>query len=187
MTRWYEDIPIGGEFPLGTHTFSREEIVRFAAAYDPQYFHLDPDLAALSPFGGLVASGWHTASVGQRKMIDTIMVESERIRATGEVPGEAGPSPGIDKMVFLAPVRPCDTIAYRLLVKAKRPSKSLPGWGVMTYYMDGTNQDGVCVYTQDFVAFNKIRHPDLSFGQRLGLAIARLPFMGAIIRGRRQR
>ncbi|NOZ32352.1 MAG: dehydratase [Alphaproteobacteria bacterium] len=187
MTRWYEDIDVGSEFPLGEHTFTTGEIKRFAKSYDPQYFHLDGALAAQSQFGGLVASGWHTASMGHRKMVDTIMAEADQIRATGGVPGEAGPSPGIDKMDFLAPVRPDDTISYRLLVRAKRPSKSLPGWGVMTYFMDGTNQDGVTVYTQEFVAFNRIRRPNLTLGQRVGMFIAALPIVGPMIRTRRLR
>src|SRR5690606_33277949 len=64
MTRWFEDIVIDEAFSLGSHTFEQAEIIAFARQYDPQYFHLDPEAAKHSHFGGLVASGWHTVSVG---------------------------------------------------------------------------------------------------------------------------
>ena len=67
MTRWFEDIAVDEIFPLGSHDFTEAEIIRFGQLYDPQYFHVDPDAARHSHFGGLVASGWHTVSVGHRR------------------------------------------------------------------------------------------------------------------------
>lgn len=93
MTRWYEEITVGEEFAIGSHTFSQEEIIRFAKLYDPQYFHTDPELAQHSHFGGIIASGWHTASVGQRLMVEELFAEEERLKASGKSPGVAGPSP----------------------------------------------------------------------------------------------
>ena len=84
MTRWFEDITLNDTFPLGEHTFSAEEIIRFATLYDPQYFHTDPELAKHSHFGGLIASGWHTVSVGHRKMVDALFAEEERLRGLGQ-------------------------------------------------------------------------------------------------------
>lgn len=93
MTRWFEDITIDEPFPLGEHTFTEEEIIRFGKLYDPQYFHTDPEAARHSHFGGLVASGWHTVSVGHRKMVDALFAEEERLRGMGQEPGVSGPSP----------------------------------------------------------------------------------------------
>lgn len=131
MTRWFEDIVIGEPFPLGSHVFTEVEIIRFGKLYDPQYFHTDPEAAKSGPFGGLVASGWHTIAVGHRHMVDGLDAESERLRGLGEEPGIAGPSPGVDKVEFKLPVRPGDTITYDLVVTSKRASNSLPGWGVL--------------------------------------------------------
>ena len=79
-------------FPLGSHTFTAEEIIRFGKLYDPQYFHVDPEAAKHSHFGGLVASGWHTVTIGHRKMVDAIFAEEERIRA-GSARSPASPAP----------------------------------------------------------------------------------------------
>ena len=87
MTRWFEDIVINEVFPLGSHTFEADEIIRFATLYDPQYFHLDAEAAKHSHFGGLVASGWHTVSVGHRKMVDRLFAEEDVVRAEGGTPG----------------------------------------------------------------------------------------------------
>ena len=80
MTRWFEDLVIDEVFPLGSHTFSAEEIIRFAKLYDPQYFHIDPELAKHSHFGGIIASGWHTVSVGHRKMVDALCAIDKHVR-----------------------------------------------------------------------------------------------------------
>src|SRR5690606_15305892 len=131
MTRWFEDIVIDEVFALGSHTFAQDEIITFATIYDPQYFHLDPEQAKHSHFGGLVASGWHTVSVGHRKMVDALFAEEERLRAEGNEPGVSGPSPGVNSMVFKVPVRPGDTVSYELVVTGKRASNSIPGWGLL--------------------------------------------------------
>ena len=103
MTRWFEDIVIDEVFQLGSHTFNADEIIRFASLYDPQYFHLDAAAAQHSHFGGLVASGWHTVSVGHRKMVDALFAEEERLRGLGQEPGVSGPSPGVNSMDFKVP------------------------------------------------------------------------------------
>lgn len=157
MTRWFEDIVIGESFPLGSHTFTAEEIVRFATLYDPQYFHLDAAAAAESHFGGIVASGWHTVSIGHRMMVDALFAEEERLRGLGKEPGVSGPSPGVNKMDFKVPVRPGDTVSYVLVVTGKRHSNSIPGWGLLFNTVDATNQRGELVYHAEFVGFSKLR------------------------------
>lgn len=181
MTRWFENIIIDEVFDLGSHTFTQDEIIRFARAYDPQYYHVDPALAVHSHFGGLVASGWHTAAVGHRKMVDALKAEEDRLRALGEEPGVSGPSPGGSKIEFDAPVRPGDTIHYRLSVYDKRISNSIPGWGLLFNRMTATNQNGQQVYLSEFVGFSKRRDYKMPLKLRLLLALTKLPLIGPLL------
>ena len=183
MTRWYEDIVVGDSFPLGTHTFSAEEIVRFGTLYDPQYFHTDPEAAMHSHFGGLVASGWHTVTVGHRMMVDAIFAEEDRIRGLGEEPGVSGPSPGVNKMEFKAPVRPGDTVTYVLAVTGKRASNSIPGWGLLFNTISATNQRGELVYRAELVSFTKRRDYQMPLKLRFLSALTRVPGLRKLVRG----
>lgn len=178
MTRWYEDIVIDEVFELGTHTFEQEAVIDFAKKYDPQYYHIDPELAVHSHFGGLVASGWHTASVGHRKMVDALFAEEKRLRELGKEPGVSGPSPGGSRIDFPAPVRPGDTVSYQLSVTGKRPSNSIPGWGLLFNRMIGTNQHGDQVYFAEFVGFSKLRDYRMPLRLKLLLALTKLPVIG---------
>jgi acyl dehydratase len=157
MTRWFEDINAGEIFPLGEHSFTQDAIIAYASIYDPQYFHIDPQAAKHGPFGGIVASGAHTAMVGQRKMVDALFAEADRLRAAGQEPGVGGPSPGGKKIEFIAPVRPGDTLAYTLVTLGKRASNSIPGWGVLSNQITATNQRGELVYRAVFASFLKLR------------------------------
>jgi acyl dehydratase len=157
VTRWFEDIDLNEAFPLGAYTFTEAEIIRFGKLYDPQYFHTDPEAARHSHFGGLVASGWHTVTVGHRLMVDALFAEEERLRGIGEEPGVSGPSPGVNKMQFKAPVRPGDTVSYTLTVTGKRPSNSIPGWGLLFNQLDAVNERGELVYHAELVGFSKLR------------------------------
>lgn len=178
MTRWFEDITIDEPFPLGSHTFGVNEIVRFATLYDPQYFHIDPEAAAGSHFGGIVASGWHTVSVGHRKMVDALEAEEERLRGLGREPGVSGPSPGVNSMEFKAPVRPGDTVTYTLVVTGKRPSNSIPGWGLLFNRITAVNQHGELVYRAELVGFSKLRDYRMPLGLKLLQALTNLPLIG---------
>lgn len=182
MTRWYEEITVGEEFAIGSHTFSQEEIIRFAKLYDPQYFHTDPELAQHSHFGGIIASGWHTASVGQRLMVEELFAEEERLKASGKSPGVAGPSPGISAMQYTAPVRPGDTISYIMRVKSKRVSNSLPGWGVLATEITSTNQRGEAVYQAEIISFTKLRDYKMPLKLKLLLGLSKLPLLKSLIK-----
>jgi len=184
MTRWFEDIVIDEAFPLGSHTFTAEEIISFGSLYDPQYFHTDPDLARHSHFGGLIASGWHTVSVGHRKMVDALFAEEERLRALGQEPGVSGPSPGVSSMDFKAPVRPGDTVTYQLVVTGKRPSNSIPGWGLLFNRLTAINQHGDLVYQADLVGFSKRRDYRMPLKLKVLLALTKVPALGKLIRRR---
>ena len=181
MTRWFEDITVDEIFPLGSHDFTEAEIIRFGQLYDPQYFHVDPDAAKHSHFGGLVASGWHTVSVGHRHMVDALFAEEERLRSLGKEPGVSGPSPGVNKMEFKAPVRPGDRVTYTLVVTGKRPSNSIPGWGLLFNTIEAVNQRGEHVYHAELVGFSKLRDYKMPLTLRLLMALTRLPLLGKLL------
>lgn len=100
MSRYFEDIQVGETESFGHYVMEREEMVSFASQFDPQPFHLDDEAASESMFGGLVASGWHTASATMRMLVDGYFADS---RALGAV--------GVDELRFPAPVRPGDELS----------------------------------------------------------------------------
>ncbi|MCB1518681.1 MAG: dehydratase [Hyphomicrobiaceae bacterium] len=184
MTQWFENIEIGEKHTLGQHTFEHDEIVRFGTAYDPQYFHIDDDAAEHSHFDGIIASGWHTACVGHRLLVDAITQQTADLIEAGETPGEAGPSPGVNVMEFKTPVRPGDTITYTFWVEAKRVSNSLPGWGVLTEWIEAHNQNGELVYKVQFAGFVKRRDYTPKLSERLALFAAQNPLLRRFLSGR---
>jgi acyl dehydratase len=142
----FDRIALGEPRELGSHHFTIDEIKRFATAYDPQPFHLDEEAAAHSLFGGLCASGWHTAAAMMRAFVDFAGREAEQAKRRGEPRLRYGVSPGFDDLKWLKPVYPGDTIHFSGEVVAKRRSKSRPGWGILTLRTRGTNQNGEPVF-----------------------------------------
>lgn len=134
--RYLEDIAVGERRQLGKKTIGREEIVAFAREFDPQPFHLDEAAAARSHFGGLVASGWHTASVAMRLFVDGMVGE---IASMG--------SPGVDELRWLAPLRPGDTVSLQTEIVAVEPSRSRPDRGSVRVRYELTNQRDELVLT----------------------------------------
>jgi len=110
---YWEDFPVGRVFEYGSRTLSEREIIAFARDWDSQRYHVDPEAAKDTPYGGLIASGWHTGCVMMRLMCDAYLNESSCIG-----------SPGIDEWLFALPVRPGDTLRYRATVLVSRPSAS---------------------------------------------------------------
>lgn len=140
--KYFEDLVIGERTQIGSHTFHSDEIKAFALRFDPQLFHLDEDAAARTHFGGLCASGWHTAAQWMRLMVDYRKREAERMQARGEAVARLGPSPGFHDLKWLKPVYPGDTISYASQLLEKRVSASRPQWGIVTLLNTGTNQHG---------------------------------------------
>ena len=143
--RYFDDINVGDRMPLGTHTFTADDIKMFAAQYDPQTFHMDEAAAAKSHFGALCASGWHTIAVWMRLRVQYGQREDAERAARGEVIAKLGPSPGFRDLKWLKPVYAGDTIAYASEIAEKRASKSRPGWGLVFARNTGTNQKGETV------------------------------------------
>jgi acyl dehydratase len=129
-----------------------------------------------------VASGWHTVSVGHRRMVDALFAEEERLRAEGLEPGVSGPSPGVNSMVFKVPVRPGDTVSYELVVTGKRASNSIAGWGLLFNRLTATNQRGELVYRAEIVGFSKRRDYRMPLQQKLLLGLTRMPLIGRLLK-----
>ena len=106
----------------------------FATAYDPQSFHIDRDAAAQSMFGGLIASGWHTASLMMRLLAQGFLS-----------PASSLGSPGIDELRWLLPVRPGDRLSGRVTVLSAQPSRSKPDRGIVITLVEMRNQAGETV------------------------------------------
>ncbi len=150
---YFEDIQVGARTELGRHTFTAIEIKTFAQKFDPQPFHLDEAAAARSLYGGLIASGWHSAAIWMRLSMDYHRDADAARRARGEPVAELGLSPGFRELKWLAPVRVGDVIAYATEIVDKRVSRSKPGWGLITIRNTGTNQAGKLVISFVSTAF----------------------------------
>ena len=160
MMKFFDDIRVGDRIALGSHHFSAEEIKIFARQYDPQPFHVDEAEGVRSHFGALVASGWHTAALWMRKMVDYRKSEAEALRARGELVPLIGPSPGFRDMRWHKPVFVGDTVTYATEVIETRVSQSRPKWGLMGILNSGANQHGKPVIS--FVSTTFIERRDTS-------------------------
>ena len=135
MFEWHlEDFVVGQTFRSGRLTINEERIKRFAAEFDPQPFHLDPAAAQHTIFQGLAASGWHTAAVTMR-----LLVESE-FRPAGGIVGA-----GFDEIRWPRPVRPGDELRIESEVLEVRPSKSHPDRGLIKLRTTTLNQNSEAV------------------------------------------
>lgn len=122
------------EFP--PRKVSEDEIIAFAREYDPQPFHLDKEAAKRSLFGGLCASGWHTAGIMMRLLVDNMIGSAASMG-----------SPGVDQLRWVKPVRPDDTLFLKGEIIAVKPSQSKPDRGIVTMRHDTFNQDGALILT----------------------------------------
>jgi acyl dehydratase len=138
--RWFEDYVPGDVHEFGSVTVTEEEILSFAGRFDPQPIHVDPEYAADGPFGGLIASGWHTASLFMRMFTDHYLSKVASLA-----------SPGIDELRWTAPVRPGDTLRARVTVAEARASRSKPDRGLVRSDIAVLNQDDVTVLTMSAV------------------------------------
>lgn len=152
MSFW-DTLVVGSATEIGRYTFTREEIMRFAEKYDPQRFHLDENDAEGTLFGALCASGWHTAAVMMRMIVED---QNRRVKAYlsdgGALP-KLGPSPGAKNLRWIKPVYADDTLTYRQTLVAKRKSASKPGWGIIETKVEAMNQHREPVFSMDGAAF----------------------------------
>jgi acyl dehydratase len=144
---YFDDVKVGDRMELGSYTFTPESIVAFARQFDPQPFHLDDEAGRKSLFGGLAASGWHTAAVWMKLMVARRLEENAGRIARGEKPVLAGPSPGFRDLKWHKPVLAGDTVTYASEIRNVRESASRPQWGLIEMFSTGTNQRGELVYS----------------------------------------
>jgi len=131
---FFDDLPVGYKFETGARRVGADDITGFARQWDPQPFHIDRDAAAESPYGGLIASGFHT------------LLTAFTLTLEADVWNEASMgSPGMDELRWRHPVRPDDTLRVHAEVVAATPSASRPDRGRTTIRYDVYNQDDVLV------------------------------------------
>lgn len=118
---FFEDLTPGRWFDLGVVTVDADEMVAFARRFDPQWYHIDEELARQSHHGGLIASGFYTVSLFMRAYVDHVLSRAA-----------ADASPGLEELRWLAPVRAGDRLAVRLDVMGSKPSTARPGLGTVT-------------------------------------------------------
>jgi acyl dehydratase len=134
MTKYFEDFVVGEQVELGSVAVTESAIIDFATQFDPQPFHVDPEAARASPFGGLIASGWHTCSLYMRLLADGLLADSS-----------SQGSSGMEELRWLAPVRPGDELTARYTVLDVQPSAKKPERGTVTFRSEMLNQDGIVV------------------------------------------
>jgi acyl dehydratase len=126
--RYFEDYPVGSVALYGPIVVDEAEVIEFGRKYDPQEFHVDPVRAAKGPFGGVIASGWHTGSMMMRVLVD---------RYLSHVAGMG--SPGMDELRWPAPVRPGDRLYVRITVIEAKQSSSKPDRGLVRILVEVVN------------------------------------------------
>src|SRR5437660_8322135 len=146
--RYWEDYVSGTVHELGSLVVDQADVIAFGQRFDPQPFHTDPDVARRSIYGGLIASGWHTAALTMRLLVDHYL---SRTASLG--------SPGIDELRWLQPVRPGDRLSVRVTVLEIRRSRSKPQQGIIRSQVEVLNQAGDVVMSLNAVNFMLCRDP----------------------------
>jgi acyl dehydratase len=134
---YFEDIEPGLKSSFGRYEVTRDEVIEFATKYDPQAFHLSDEAAAQTYFGRLSASGWHTAAMMMRMLVDNM----------SDIQQAGLGSPGIDELRWLKPVYPGDILRIETEILDKRPSRSRSDMGSFRNLATVYNQDDIAVMT----------------------------------------
>ena len=145
--RYFEDYVPGSVHEFGGVPVEESEIIEFAKRFDPQEFHTDPEAAARGPFGGLIASGWHTTALMMRMLVDSYLS-----------PASSLGSPGVDELRWPRPVRPGDTLRVRATVLEAKRSRSKPDRGMVRTLTEVLNQNGEVVMTVNAMTLIRCRN-----------------------------
>ena len=145
--RYFEDFKPGDVMTHNGISLSEDEILEFASKYDPQPFHTDPAAAAQTIYGGIIASGWQTASTTMRMMYESFIKDSSSMG-----------SPGLDSIRWLIPVRPGDVLTLRVTVQETRRSRSKPDRGIVISNTETLNQHGEVVMTFSCMSMYRCRN-----------------------------
>ncbi len=134
--RYFESYRPGSVFESGSIAVTEEEVLEFGRRFDPQVFHTDPVAARETEYGGLIASGWHTAALMMRLYSDHYLPGDQTLV-----------SPGVDELRWLLPVRPGDELSIRVTVVDARPSRTRPDRGIVRSAVEVLNQRREVVMT----------------------------------------
>ena len=145
---YFEDFAPGWTAEYGPRRVTREEMIGFAAQFDPQPMHLDEEAARNTMLGGLGASGWHTCCIMMKMIADGVLLDAASMGA-----------PGIDEVKWLKPVRPGDSLTVRGSVTGVRISQSKPDRGFVTFFWEVFNDRGERVMTLTCPQMVQRRHP----------------------------
>jgi acyl dehydratase len=148
VTIFWEDLQPGSVRELGTTSVTAEEVKEFAAKYDPQPFHLDEEAGRASLFGGLCASGWHTAALAMRLTVDNMLRHSA-----------SRGSPGLDSLRWLKPVYPGDQLSLRHTILEAKAMRKRADTGLVNSRWELFNQDGAKVMQMEGWGMFGRRHP----------------------------
>jgi acyl dehydratase len=140
--RWFEDYVPGQVHEFGEMRVDEHEVLSFGRRFDPQPFHTDPQAAGATEYGGLIASGWHTAALMMRMYSDHYLSHVATLV-----------SPGVDELRWLLPVRPGDVLSLRVTVVEARRSRSRPDRGIVRSAVEVLNQRGEPVLTVSALNF----------------------------------
>ncbi|MGE4430492.1 MAG: MaoC family dehydratase [Sphingobium sp.] len=149
MALYFDDLEIGTVQRFGRYEVTRAEVLDFASRYDPQPFHLSDDAAAQSLFGRLAASGWHTAAMTMRMIV-------ENWQATGLDKASMG-GIGMDELRWIKPVYPGDMLSVETELLEKTPSRSKPDRGIIRVRWTTLNQHDEPVMTQTSIGMMRRR------------------------------
>jgi len=140
--RYFEDYVAGSVYEFGSVTVEQDEVIAFARRFDPQVFHVDPESAKGTIYGGLIASGWHTAVLMMRLFVDHYL---SKVASLG--------SPGVDELRWNKPVRPGDELAIRVTVQETKRSRSKPDRGIVHSFIEVMNRNREVVMSMKAVNF----------------------------------
>ncbi len=140
--RYFEDYVAGSVYEFGSVTVEQDEVIAFARRFDPQVFHVDPESAKKTIYGGLIASGWHTAGLMMRLFADHYL---SKVASLG--------SPGVDELRWNKPVRPGDELSIRVTVQETKRSRSKPDRGIVHSFIEVMNQNREVVMSMKAVNF----------------------------------
>ena len=145
----FADFHAGQVIKAGPYVLTEAELLQFARAYDPQWFHTDAQAAAESPFGGLIASGWHTCSIAMRLVVEAALAGSESFA-----------SPGLEHVRWPNPVRPGDALRLVADVIEVRRSEKRPTLGILRWRWRLFNQRELMVLDAEVTSLFKLKPAD---------------------------
>ncbi|MEJ8847950.1 MaoC family dehydratase [Variovorax rhizosphaerae] len=141
----FAEFHVGQVIEAGPVQVTEEEVLSFARAWDPQWFHTDPAAAEEGPFQGLIASGWHTCAIAMRLIADTVLAGSESFA-----------SPGLNYVKWPKPVRPGDSLRLKAEVLAVRASRSGKALGILEWRWMLFNQNDAMVLDLEATSLFKL-------------------------------